>query len=824
MSSAPLKPLTPQLTPGSSPAPGASRVTDGFMGPMTSRAAAVSSPKQLRAADSAGVVWAVTPAEKQQYDGIFKVWDPTNSGFVSGERARSIFSQSGLADNVLGHIWTLADTQNTGKLNSNEFAVAMHLIYKKLNGSDLPKVLPPELIPPSTRALDSMAALMKSQLISDITTKKANPSLSSSSLFGSAGSITGAEDPLFAGFVKQGSKTTLPGHDTRKALEARQEEDRKELAGKLEAKKKELASIQARRDASGKASAEVERDIERCRRESENGQEAVVWEVRIRNRLVEEVKALVVPGSSGAAKVGSGIGREQFEAEVRDQERGCGDLIEECRRLELALANKKAEVLKARDMKRGGSGSATPSAGGGSAADRTAALLAARMAALGVTAPVLGVNASSSPSSGFASPGGGGGPSTLAADLAKVEDERRSAERVLDDVQFRVRQAVDRARSVGASLSAGGSGGGSAAGILASVKGWNPAVEDKIRFEDGIGIRNSEVRAMVDIFKKGTPELVSTDLPLLPSPSSSGFPTSTSAGGNSAGGMFERRPSASFTLLERRPSGSSSLLERRPSGNSFDPFAAAAALSASKGASPTPSPFGGFGASATSNFTSPLNSPYGAAPSSVDTSSYGYNNSASSPAPLPSSTNAFGGFGSTGDTGGASSAAAKVAALSSVLAQTEAAVRAAKERADQRAGAMGSSGPTSPTSSLSRAGSGFFGSPSPQAGSSNMTSSYASSGANANPFGAREETRDAPAATSAFSSFNPFGAAAGMAAGNAQSPAASTPVEPKNHVPSAFSSESWSNPSVANGASSSYNVDPTSTPFDDSAPPPPPVT
>ncbi|KAI8834667.1 hypothetical protein BC829DRAFT_69670 [Chytridium lagenaria] len=80
----------------------APRMTDGFAGPLASRAQAVTSPKQLR---KDGATWAVTPSEKAQYDSIFKVWDPTNSGFISGDRARQVFSQSGLADNVLAHVW-----------------------------------------------------------------------------------------------------------------------------------------------------------------------------------------------------------------------------------------------------------------------------------------------------------------------------------------------------------------------------------------------------------------------------------------------------------------------------------------------------------------------------------------------------------------------------------------------------------------------------------------------------------------------------------------------------------------------------------------------
>lgn len=112
--------------------------------------------------------WAVSPEEKAQYDSIFKIWDPQNTGFITGDRALTIFNQSGLSSDILAHIWELSDISKLGKLNAQEFAVAMHLVYSKLNGKDLPKTLPDDLIPPSTRDLNSLTNLMKSQLINNI--------------------------------------------------------------------------------------------------------------------------------------------------------------------------------------------------------------------------------------------------------------------------------------------------------------------------------------------------------------------------------------------------------------------------------------------------------------------------------------------------------------------------------------------------------------------------------------------------------------------------------------------------------------------------------
>ena len=47
---------------------------------------------------------------------------------ITGETAIEIFSQSGLPRTDLERIWTLADPGNKGKLDRDEFAVALHLV------------------------------------------------------------------------------------------------------------------------------------------------------------------------------------------------------------------------------------------------------------------------------------------------------------------------------------------------------------------------------------------------------------------------------------------------------------------------------------------------------------------------------------------------------------------------------------------------------------------------------------------------------------------------------------------------------------------------
>ncbi|KAJ6043485.1 uncharacterized protein N7446_001685 [Penicillium canescens] len=122
---------------------------------------------------NATVAWAITKEEKKIYDDLFRAWDGLRKGFVSGETAIEIMGQSGLNRKDLERIWTLADPHNRGRLNMDEFAVAMHMIYRALNGYPVPNRLPPELVPPSTRHLNDSIGTVKSLLSQDAETRKA---------------------------------------------------------------------------------------------------------------------------------------------------------------------------------------------------------------------------------------------------------------------------------------------------------------------------------------------------------------------------------------------------------------------------------------------------------------------------------------------------------------------------------------------------------------------------------------------------------------------------------------------------------------------------
>ena len=51
------------------------------------------------------VPWALSKGEKKSYDQIFRAWDASGSGFITGQTALEVFGQSGLDKNDLARIW-----------------------------------------------------------------------------------------------------------------------------------------------------------------------------------------------------------------------------------------------------------------------------------------------------------------------------------------------------------------------------------------------------------------------------------------------------------------------------------------------------------------------------------------------------------------------------------------------------------------------------------------------------------------------------------------------------------------------------------------------
>uniref|UniRef100_A0A8C2WCH7 Epidermal growth factor receptor pathway substrate 15 like 1 n=1 Tax=Cyclopterus lumpus TaxID=8103 RepID=A0A8C2WCH7_CYCLU len=110
------------------------------------------SPKHTLKSGQHSLNWVVPVSDRGRYDDIFLKTDADLDGFVSGHEVKEIFMQSGLSQNILAHIWALADTKQIGKLTREQFALAMYLIQQRVSkGLDPPQVLTADMIPPSER-------------------------------------------------------------------------------------------------------------------------------------------------------------------------------------------------------------------------------------------------------------------------------------------------------------------------------------------------------------------------------------------------------------------------------------------------------------------------------------------------------------------------------------------------------------------------------------------------------------------------------------------------------------------------------------------------
>ncbi|KAL3055438.1 hypothetical protein OYC64_018172 [Pagothenia borchgrevinki] len=115
------------------------------------------SPKHsFKSSSQPEVNWVVPLADRGRYDEIFKTIDGDNDGLINGTEVIEIFMQSSLSQTMLAQIWGLADTKQTGKLNREQFSLAMYLIQQKVTkGIDPPSTLTTDMIPPSERTAAS---------------------------------------------------------------------------------------------------------------------------------------------------------------------------------------------------------------------------------------------------------------------------------------------------------------------------------------------------------------------------------------------------------------------------------------------------------------------------------------------------------------------------------------------------------------------------------------------------------------------------------------------------------------------------------------------
>ncbi|TKA51640.1 hypothetical protein B0A53_05517 [Rhodotorula sp. CCFEE 5036] len=285
---------------------------------------------------SVPIPWKLTPEEKKRYDQIFRAWDQQGSGFLPGSMAKEVFGQAGLGTDELMAIWNLADVNDRGKLNIDEFHVAMGLIYRRLNGNPIPATLPAEMAPPSARDLEDSANFLTSLLKNDTNRRATNQT-------------DLADGPQSRAKLRSFNDSSAPGAGTRKDATVYRNDDDATPVYKSSSRHLNRDDVRPSRQGSGADSPsteldDVKRRLKEAQREAERGREEddeeedLKEELRRLNRKIQRVQDdLDDNRRSGRRTAAKDEERRMFERELLRLEH------EDLPRLEKRIEDKERE-------------------------------------------------------------------------------------------------------------------------------------------------------------------------------------------------------------------------------------------------------------------------------------------------------------------------------------------------------------------------------------------------------------------------------------------------------------------------------------------------
>ncbi|KAJ1814407.1 actin organization and endocytosis protein, partial [Coemansia sp. RSA 2598] len=421
--------------------------------------------------------WAISASEKAQYEAIFRRWDPGHRGVLKGEQAREVFAQSGLTQSELAKVWSLADINNQGELNLDEFSVAMHVIFRRLAGAPIPDVLPAELVPRSSKDfMDSLLNMKEQLLFGDAVAKpKPAPASAFTSGLGTRNSSSNNYSDNNNNKYNGSSNGNASDNDDDYVYTSSNRRRNTPAATPVTAARTPASaqSVEELRRTVEQRRAEVQRardDAERRKKERAEGRVTSRWRIDDLKREIEDIhRSTRVASAAGSDLPGAGSGereklllkRSNIVSSINDLIQRLPDLASDYERLSLELADTKRDVVRLQSgKKKAGSTSDMES--------RAARLVAQRMAALT-----------------------GESFEDLDSDESGTRDQIADIDKSLATRRERVETVSSSIRHVEKAMRDLRIGGVSAA-----------HASDARKWEDGVGVSNEEVRELIDRLRR----------------------------------------------------------------------------------------------------------------------------------------------------------------------------------------------------------------------------------------------------------------------------------------------------------------------------------
>ena len=426
---------------------------------------------------NAVIPWAITKGEKSTYDSLFRSWDGLNKGYIAGDQAIEIFGQSGLEKPDLERIWTLADHGNKGRLDLDEFAVAMHLIYRKLNGYPVPNTLPPELVPPSTRNFSESIGTIKSLLNQESDYRKNSGAallpqktgvsyMKSHSLRGTGSTFGGGrkdatvfknndDETGYRSSARRRLGTGSPRPDSPASVGSNEDLSIEQLRKKIKEKQVLLDAMDFTDERHNEEDDALDR---RDRREAEELYRRIR---RIQEDIDAHPDAALATGDSEAE-------RRALKRQLQNLTDKIPELASQVRKTEKAIADARLELFRLKDAKaHPGSASAIVGTGPGGTVTESDRLKARAKAMMQQrTAALTGRKVESSSEDLD-------GPKRLEEENIKIRTEKENNDRMVQDVEESVK---DFSRSIDDSLKDSGRD--------------NSSEHERRRWEDGLGVED----------------------------------------------------------------------------------------------------------------------------------------------------------------------------------------------------------------------------------------------------------------------------------------------------------------------------------------------